>query len=423
MRHLYSALLYCLLPLLVLRMVWRSRRAPAYRRRMGERLGFYRQPAPAGRPVVWVHAVSVGEVAASALLVERLLAIYPGAALVVTTATPTGAQRVRDLFGDSVRHVYCPWDLPGAVQRFLAWARPDALLLVETELWPNILHYCRARGCRTVLVNGRLSRRSARRYARLGPFSRWLVRQPDSLVCRGEHDSKRFLALGADRASVSVSGNLKWDAGLKESVRARGERLRAHFAGTQVLLAASTHPGEERAVLEAWREVTLWRPGCRLALVPRHPERAGEVAALCAGRGLRVASLSAGLPPPDRFDVLLGDTVGDLAALYAIATVAFVGGSLVPVGGHNPLEAALWGVPVISGPELRNFEDIYRALATAGGCRVVRGEAELAVTAGQLLDDEAQRARMSAAALAVVERHRGALERVLAVATAAIGPR
>lgn len=423
MRYVYSALLYCLLPLLIVRLLWRSRRAPAYRRRLGERLGVHRQPPPAGRPVVWLHAVSVGEVAASARLVRRLLADYPEGALVVTTTTPTGSQRVRELFGDSVSHVYCPWDLPGAVQRFLDWARPDALLLVETELWPNILHYCRARGCRTVLVNGRLSRRSARRYACLAPFSRRLVRQLEALICRGADDSKCFLALGVESDRLSVSGNLKWDAGLPPAAREQGERLRRHFAGIQVLLAASTHPGEERPLIEAWLAVAGSRPGCRLVLVPRHPERADEVAALCTGRGLRVARLSAGLPRQDGFDVLLGDTVGDLPALYATATVAFVGGSLVTLGGHNPLEALLWRVPVVSGPEVRNFEEIYRALETAGVCRVVRDGADLAAVLARLLDDEAQRLAMSAAALAVVEDNRGALERVVEVVAAQLPPR
>ena len=206
MRYLYSALLYCLLPLTLARLLWRSRRAPAYRRRLGERFGRYPQPAPGGSPVIWVHAVSVGEVAAGARMVERLLADHPGGAVIVTTTTPTGSQRVRTLFGERVSHVYCPWDLPGAVRRFLGWARPDMLVLVETELWPNLLHLSRAHGCRTVLANGRLSQRSADRYARLPGFSRWLVGQLDAVICQSDADSERFLALGVPEDRLSVSG-------------------------------------------------------------------------------------------------------------------------------------------------------------------------------------------------------------------------
>lgn len=420
MRYLYSALLYCLLPLMLVRLLWRSRRVPGYRRRLGERFGFYSQDVLSGNPVLWIHAASVGEVAASAGLVERLLGDYPQGRVLVTTATPTGSARVRELFGERVAHVYCPWDLPGAVRRFLRWARPDVLLLVETELWPNLLYLARTGGCRAALVNGRLSRRSAARYARVAPFSRWLLGQLDRIACRSHTDSERFLALGAQNQRLSVSGNLKWEAGLTPGVRLRGERLRAHFAGRQFLLAASTHPGEEALVIESWQSVARHVPGCGLVLVPRHPERGAEVAALCRASGLRVAQLSSGLPGESEFDVLLGDTLGDLAALYAVATVAFVGGSLVPVGGHNPVEASLWEAPVVSGPHIRNFEDTYSVLLAAGAVELVENSTALGSTVRQLLDDPARRAQLSAAAATVVRANRGALERVLALVSALV---
>lgn len=415
MRYLYSALLYCLLPLTLVRLLWRSRRVPGYRRRLGERFGVYSREPPSGRPVIWVHAVSVGEVAASAPLVERLLAEYPQGAIVVTTTTPTGSDRVRAIFGERVTHVYCPWDLPGAVNRFLRWARPDVLLLVETELWPNLLYLARATGCRTALVNARLSSRSAARYTRLAGFSHWLVGQLDAIACRSEIDSERFLALGAPEDRVLVSGNLKWDAGLEPGVRARGEQLRAENAGRQVLLAASTHPGEEGQVIEAWQSVAQNCPGCGLVLVPRHPERAVDVAALCRAKGLNVVPLSDGPLGEVDFDVLLGDTLGDLPALYAIATVAFIGGSLVPVGGHNPVEASLWEVPVVSGPHIRNFEDTYGVLSAVGAVEVVENSSALGGAVRRLLDDPVRRADMAGAAMGVVRENRGALERVLAL--------
>lgn len=302
MRYLYSALYYALLPLLVLRMLWRSRRAPAYRRRLGERFGRFAARPALERPAIWVHAVSVGETLAAAPLLESLLEDYPDYCLVVTTTTPTGSQRLRALFGERVFHVYAPWDLPGPVKRFLHRTRPRLLLLMETELWPNMLHYSKAAGCRVLLANARLSAGSAAGYRRLGRLTRQMLLQLDMVACQGEADGRRFVQLGLPAAALQVIGSIKFDLVLDAGIVERAAALRREpgVRGRPVLLAASTHPGEEALVLEAFRQLRasgdpqLRR--CLLLLVPRHPERFEEVFSLCCQQGWRVARRSAGTP-------------------------------------------------------------------------------------------------------------------------------
>ncbi|MGL4565078.1 MAG: 3-deoxy-D-manno-octulosonic acid transferase, partial [Halioglobus sp.] len=299
MRLLYSALYYCLLPLLVLRMLWRSRLAPAYRRRLPERFGLFRARPDLEVPAIWVHAVSVGETLAAAPLVERLLQDYPAYRIVLTTTTPTGSERARSLFGHRVFHVYAPWDLPGPLRRFLRRTRPRLLLLMETELWPNMLHYSRAVGYRVVLANARLSARSARGYARLPGLTRDLLRRLDMVACQTAADSERFLALGLPPAEAEVTGNIKFDLAIAPELRERAAVLQQVFsgAGRPVLVAASTHEGEELVILAAYRELRQALGDCLLVLVPRHPERFEAVFALCREQGWAVLRRSVGADP------------------------------------------------------------------------------------------------------------------------------
>jgi 3-deoxy-D-manno-octulosonic-acid transferase len=415
MRLLYSALYYCLLPLLVLRMLWRSRLAPAYRRRLPERFGLFQARPDPEVPAIWVHAVSVGETLAAAPLVESLLRDYPAYRIVLTTTTPTGSERVRALFGHRVFHVYAPWDLPGPLRRFLRRTRPRLLLLMETELWPNMLHYSKAAGCRVVLANARLSARSARAYARLPGLARDLLRGLDMVACQSTSDSERFLALGFPPAGVVVTGNIKFDLAIAPDLRARAAALQQLFAGAgrPVLVAASTHEGEELMILAAYRELRQALGDCLLVLVPRHPERFDAVFALCRQQGWAVLRRSAGAHPSAADDILLGDTMGELLLLLGTATIAVFGGSLVAHGGHNVLEAAAWGVPVISGPHMENFGDICEQLCAAGGMRQMQDPAELAPCLLQLLRDHELCRRMGAAGMEVVARNRGASARLL----------
>lgn len=418
MRSLYSALYYCLVPFIVLRMLWRSRRSPEYRRRLAERFGFFAaDPEGQGRPVIWVHAVSVGETLAAVPLVESLLQDYPDHRLVITTTTPTGSERVRSIFGERVFHVYCPWDLPGAVRRFLARIRPRLLLIMETELWPNMLHLSRAGGCRTLLTNARMSARSARGYARLGPLTRQMLGNLDAVACQSQADGERLLALGLPAPVLHITGSIKFDLELDAMLRASAAELRRSCAvnGREVLVAASTHPGEDEQVLTAFARVRERHADCLLVLVPRHPERFDDVYRLCVAADWRVARRSTdGLPGADD-DILLGDTMGELVAMLGAASVAVIGGSLVPHGGHNALEAAAWQVPVVTGPHMFNFAEISELLVAAGGMLMLADPADLGQALVELLGDADRRRRMGEAGLQVVEQNRGAQQRLLAL--------
>ena len=417
MRLLYSALYYCLLPLLVLRMCWRSLRDPAYRQRLPERFGLFAARRAGHLPAIWVHAVSVGETLAAVPLVQALLRDYPGYPVVVTTTTPTGSERVRALFGDRVFHVYAPWDLPGPVRRFLRRTRPGLLLIMETELWPNMLYYSRAGDCGVMLLNARMSARSARGYARVGRLTRQLLSQLDVVACQTSSDGERFLTLGLPAASLAVTGNSKFDLAPAEELRAQGVRLRQVLTagGRPVLVAASTHAGEEELILAACREVRQALGDCLLVLVPRHPQRFEDVYGLCRKQGWNVQRRSAGADLAPGSDILLGDTMGELPLLLAAATVAIFGGSLVARGGHNVLEAAVWGVPIITGPHMENFVGISELLRNAGAMVQLESPAGLAAGVLELLADPERCERMGAAGLQVVAENRGASARQLAL--------
>ena len=417
MRYLYSALLYALMPLVLLRLLWRSRRAPAYRQRLAERFGIFDTDFDSGTPTIWLHAVSVGEVLAAAPVIESLLLTYPGQRIVVTTTTPTGSQQVSTLFGERVFHVYAPWDLPGAVRRFLRRTRPALLLLMETELWPNLLHCTRAGGCKIMLANARLSERSARGYARFPRFTRELLATLDTVACQSAADGQRFVALGLPLEALQVTGSIKFDLDLDAPIRARVASLRRDFAADTrpVVLAASTHRGEDEQILAAFARLRQARDNCLLVLVPRHPERFDEVHALCARGGWQVLRRSAGTRPEPGDDVVLGDTMGELLSLLGVATVAVIGGSLVDRGGHNVLEAAAWGVPVVTGPSMYNFVEISKLLTAAGAMIMLDDPRQLAPCLIALLGD-AQRCReMGAAGQQVVADNRGAKERLMAL--------
>jgi len=414
MRALYSALYYCLLPGLVLRMLWRSRLARGYRQRLPERCGYFTGRSDIERPAIWVHAVSVGETLAAAPLVEALLRHYPGYPVVLTTTTPTGSERVRALFGDRVFHVYAPWDLPGSLRRFLHRTRPALLLLMETELWPNMLHYCGQAGCRVVLANARLSARSARGYAGIPGLTRRMLYQLDAVACQSVADGERFLTLGLPGAALTVTGNIKFDVAVDAGLQQRAGRLRDTLeqGGRPVLVAASTHAGEEELILSAYSRIREQCGPCLLVLAPRHPERFDGVRSLCRERGWRVGRRSAG-GPAMADDILLLDTMGELLLLLGTATVAVVGGSLLAHGGHNPLEAAAWGVPVVAGPHMENFTEVSELLAAAGAMLRLENPAELGQSLSQLLADPAQCRRMGAAGRQVLAQNRGASERLL----------
>ena len=414
LRGLYSAVLYLLLPITLYHLVWRGFRQRAYFHRWKERYASYgerREDAP-----LWLHAVSVGEVNAAAPLVDALRARRPDLRLVVTTITPTGSERVQALWGDAVTHVYLPYDLPGAVGRFLDHFRPALGLIVETELWPNLLFGCRDRGIPVHILNARLSARSLRGYRVLAPLIRRALRTVRLVAAQSREDGRRFVALGADPARVQVTGNLKFDmapaeaeAFLRAFAAARGG------ASGPVWIAASTHEDEEAAVLDAHRRLRERYPDALLLWAPRHPERFRAVAEQARAAGYAVATRSEDRWPDAGTAVFVADTLGELARLYACAQVAFVGGSLQPVGGHNLLEPAATGTAILSGPHLHNFADIARRLREAEAMRVVDDAPALADALVALFGDAPARRRMADNAARLLEDGRGALARTLAL--------
>lgn len=416
MRFFYTLFWYALLPFLFLRLWWRGRKAPDYRRRWGERLalGLGRGRL---RGAVWIHAVSVGETLAAAPLIRALLEQHPDTPLVVTTTTPTGSERVRALFGDRVTHVYCPWDLPGALARFFRAFDPRLVLVMETELWPNMVAVARRRGVPVMLVNGRLSEKSCRGYARLGALTRGMVSSLERLLVQTDEEAGRFRRLGATAGSVIVTGSIKFDLDIGAPVRDQAAALRRAFGERPVWIAASTHAGEDAVVLEAHRRVRDTLPDALLVLVPRHPERFAEVADKVKAFGLACARRSEGESAVGKA-VYLADTMGELLMLFGTADLAFVGGSLVPVGGHNLLEPAAWEIPVLTGPRLHNFQRIAELLDDAGGMGRVHDAVELSNAVAALLADDERRRRQGRAAAGVVAAHRGALQRVLSLLAA-----
>ena len=409
-RGLYTAALWGLVPLALGRLWLRGTRVPAYRERLGERFGL--APPRPGPPAVWVHAVSVGEVQAALPLVERLRRELPGVPVAMTTVTPTGAERVRERLGTGVHHCYLPYDLPGAVGRFLERVRPAVGVIMETELWPNLYAACEARGVPVVVANARLSPRSWRGYRRLGRLARETLRRVAVVAAQSEADAERFRALGAHPERVHVTGSLKFDLATPASLLESGEALRREWGPDRpVWVAGSTHEGEEEAALAAHRRLLARWPEALLVLVPRRPERFERVAGLVRRAGFRLARRSAG-GWDGRAQVLLGDTMGELPLFYAAADAAFVGGSLVPHGGHNPLEAAALGRPVAYGPHTFNFDEIARLLVEEGAARRVGDAGELAATLAGWLADAAARTAAGERGRLAVARNRGALDRL-----------
>jgi len=420
LRGLYSAALYLLLPVTVYHLIWRGFRQREYFQRWDERYAVYRDPPHAAS--VWVHAVSVGEVNAAAPLVNALRQQRPDLRLLVTSITPTGSARVRALWGDRVEHVYLPYDLPGAVGRFLAHFRPVAALIMETELWPNLLFGCRDHGIPAYILNARLSARSLRGYRVLAPLVGRALRTVRRVSAQTHADARRFQRLGAREDQVLETGNLKFDMGVPDGIGMFAARFREGTAARPAWIAASTHEGEEHAVVAIHKALRARWPDLLLLWAPRHPERfrAAIDAAHAAGWNVATRRLTQWAGRDD--DVFVVDTLGELLSFYACADVAFVGGSLADIGGHNLLEPAAVGTAIVTGPHLHNFAEIAKRLDEAGALRIAADAEGVAAAVGELLADEGERVRMRADARALVEQGRGALQRTLDMIAPALPP-
>lgn len=406
-RCAYTLLSYAMLPFALLHLLWRSRKQPAYLEHIPERFGFYRE-APA-RPVIWLHAVSVGETRAAEPLVKALRETYPGHQILLTHMTPTGRETGERLFGGNVLRCYLPYDFPQAVKRFLAHFKPVAGLLLETEIWFNLIHICKQANTPLYLVNARLSEKSAANYARFPALVRTGLNELTAIAAQAQQDAERLRALGA--RNVEVTGSLKFDVKPPSSLLELGSELSSRFGGRPVFLAASTREGEEELVLEAAAKTGL--ADLLTVIVPRHPQRFDEVASLLQSRGIAFKRRSENPQMAENVQALLGDSMGEMFAYLAACDVVFVGGSLLPYGGQNLLEACAMGKPVLIGPHTYNFAESADLAVRAGAAMRVADANQLARAVQTLFANEKKRQAMGEAGRTFIARHQGATQKIL----------
>jgi len=401
-RLFYTFALYLLLPFIPLRLWWRGRRQPAYRAHWGERFGWYKATPQA--PLIWIHAVSVGETRACVPLITALQARYPKHQILLTHMTPTGRESGQTLFGARILQAYLPYDLPGAMRRFLTHFTPTFGLLVETELWPNLIAICQQQHIPLALINARLSQRSARGYAYFPALSREALKGLTFISAQTAADAERLRQLGAP--DVAITGNIKFDVVPPPA----SEQLRALCGERRIVLAASTREGEEALLLDA---LATLLPEPLLVIVPRHPQRFDTVAALLAARHIRFQRRSENTPLRPETQVVLGDSMGEMFAYYGAAEVAIIGGSLLPFGGQNLIEACALGVPVIFGPHTHNFTQAAQDAVSAGAALRVADASAALSQAQALLQDHEKRRAMHSAALTFAAEHRGAVDKTM----------
>jgi len=409
MRYLYNIIFYLAVPFILFRLFWRSRKANAYGKRWHERFAYIDVPRT-WQNGLWVHAVSVGEVSAAAPLVKAIRQRYPNLPVVITTMTPTGSARVKTNFADNVFHTYVPYDLPTVVRRFLNRVKPCAVMILETELWPNILRQSRLRHIPVMIANARLSEKSFRGYAKFPKLTQEMLSAVDILATHAEADARCFIKLGMEPSKVSVTGSIKFEIKVPASILEQAQVLRNFFGQNRhIWIAASTHQGEDEQILAAHRRVLQMIPDALLILTPRHPERFDDVYQLAIREGFIVARRSHSAACRDDMQVFLGDTMGELMLFFAASDLAFVGGSLVDTGGHNLLEPASLGIASISGPSCFNFVDITQILLDCHATLQVKDSDELAEKVIMLLQDSHTRADMGERGRQVIEQNRGAL--------------
>ncbi len=412
MRSVYTLIVYLLTPVFSLRLLIKGRRNPAYRERWQERFGFF-DGAPLAN-AIWIHAVSVGEARATQLMVKTLRDIYPKMPIVISTTTPTGAEHVQSLYGDEVTHAYFPYDLPGSISRWLTHINPRLVILMETEIWPNLIGACKKRGIDVVLANARLSEKSAAGYARFSSFSRKVLSCIRLIAAQSPADAERFISLGYSQDKIHVTGSVKFDMRQTAVVQEQSEAIRRLLGvGRPIWIASSTREGEEEAVLAAHTRVLESKPDALLLLVPRHPERFDKVALLCEQQGFQVVRRSTSRPCLDQHQIFLGDSMGELAIFYQTADLAFVGGSLVDKGGQNIMEPASLGLPVVFGPSMFNFAAVSEMMLCEEAAVRIDNAQSLADQVVDWLSDASERARVGENGRRVVEENRGATGRLL----------
>lgn len=421
MRILYTFCLYLLMPFIVLRMLWRSRNNAMHRQRWHERFGFVTK-THSRKKIIWLHTVSVGEFLGALPLIKELLK-QDDIQLVITSTTLTGSERVQHILGDKVYHCYIPYDLPFALSLFIQRVRPQMLLIMETELWPNTLHMCSKFKIPSILINARLSERSARGYTKIATLTRTMLTQLTHVAAQHTDDAERFIKLGLAPEKITVTGSIKFDIELPGALRTQACELKHHWslAGNRIIwVAASTHSGEDEIILHALqqlRKAGFNAEALLLLLVPRHPERFDRVESLIKNCDFRVLRRTKKIHPDKKTDVVLIDTMGELPLLFGLSDIAFMGGSLSETGGHNFIEPAAWGLPLISGPHLHNFSEISQLLINAQALDIVKNEGDLSATVQLLIRSPNERKAKGQAALNVANNNRGALAQTLALIT------
>ncbi len=412
MRYLYTFILTAALPFVLLRLYWRSLKQMGYRKNWSERFANIKA-IPANDKVIWLHAVSVGEVIAATPLIKNILKKYPQHHLVITTTTPTGRAQVQQRFGDAVISLYLPYDLPLIVKRFLKRIHPEIAIIMETELWPNLLYYTAKRHIPLLLANARLSLRSMKGYQHIASLTEQMLQNFTNIAAQSDLDGSHFLQLGANPDKLFISGNIKFDLQLPEGIQQKGLQLKHDYGNRPTFIAASTHETEEEVILDAFKNIQQQHPNTLLILVPRHPDRFNKVAKLCKSHGFTVARRSLKQMPTIDTSIMLGDTMGEMMLFYAASDVAFVAGSLCQVGGHNLIEPAALKLPLLTGPNLHNFEAISELLKKANALKIVDNATDIASAVNELFNDETQRIALGQRALAVSESNTGALKRHL----------
>lgn len=423
MRYLYSCIFSIALPFIFLKLWLRGAKVPSYRQRWLERLAFFKTPTfPKGNTRLWIHTVSVGEFIAAKPLIQHYLNT-PNTSVIITTMTPTGSEQVIKAFGDQVTHIYAPYDLTHIISRFLRKVRPNIYVIMETELWPNTIHCCKKKHIPVIIANARLSEKSARGYARIKKLSYSMLKNITCVAAQNHTDATRFLSLGLPKASVNITGSIKFDLDINQETINQAHTLKRlmHQDGKHLIwIAASTHHGEDEIILNAFAHVKKIQPHCRLILVPRHPDRFTDVYNLCLQQPFITLKRSQQIQKGEalnkpNFDILLGDTMGELLTLFGCSDFAFIGGSFVNNGGHNSIEAAAWGLPIISGPSTFNFQEITQLLLQASALTIVNNDQELAHKIEELCHNVERRQQEGHAAKKVAEENKGALHQLISI--------
>jgi 3-deoxy-D-manno-octulosonic-acid transferase len=413
LQFLYTLVVYLISPFVLLRLFWLGTKNSAYWSRWQERFGFFSW-GDIDKPVIWLHAVSVGEVNAARPIINRLLDQYSNYQLLVTTVTPTGAMTALQLFGKDIRHLYLPYDLPFAVKSFLKLIRPSLLITMETEIWPNLYQACNRSNIPILIINARLSQKSAKGYQLVSSLMAQTLSLVDLIAAQTSNDAARFISFGAPKEKVIVTGNLKFDITIPQSITEQAQSLKRYFSVNRLIwIAASTQEGEEKIVLAAHQKILVDYPDAILILAPRHPERISKVSNLCELIGFDYVKRTDQTPFTDKHTVYLLDTLGELQLHYAASELAFVGGSLVQTGGQNMMEPASLGLPVITGPHTYNFIEITDLLSEQDVLTLVSNETELANEVCKLLGNANQRHYLGEKGRAVIESNRGNIERLM----------